>query len=390
MSEKVSLRVSNIPMLDWAVYLTLAVFTSMGFIFLDNAIEKLEVLITLIVFGVTHYLGYRRARTSRQFHVYLAIQTLIIVWLHITFRTADLFGFLFFILVIQAMLALPVRDAAGWVLLFFLIESVNIIMSQGADGIIDILFNIPAYFLVSVFAYVFRKAEIARRQNQKLLEELEATQLQLQDLAVAKERTRLAREMHDSLGHQLTVAVVQLEGAQRLIPTKPAQASEIIGTMRDELKSALADLRRTVSALRSPIAENVLLGSALSTLCQTFQQNTGLATHFTASPNAPDLPESYRLAFYRAAQEGLTNAQRHANAQNIWVDLKSDDSQITLTVTDDGKGPDDQAEKGSGVGLIGLEERASQLGGRMRFNSRPEAGGAKLTFILPLTNEAVQ
>jgi len=390
MSENGIIRLRNIPMLDWAVYLTLAVFTSMGFIFLDTASEKVIVVISLTAFGLTHIFGYRRAQTPTHFHVYFTIQTLIVTWLHFAFRTADLFGFLFFILVIQVMLALPVRVAAGWVLLFFSIEDINLFIHQGSDGIVDILFNIPAYFLVGVFAYVFREAEIARRQNQKLLEELKATHLQLQDLAVAEERTRLAREMHDSLGHQLTVAVVQLEGAQRLIPTKPEQASDMIATMRDELKDALANLRITVSAMRSPIAENVLLGSALSTLCQSFQQNTGLVTHFTSAPALPDLPESYRLAFYRATQEGLTNIQRHADAQNIWVNLETDDTQITLTITDDGKGLDHPIEKGSGVGLIGLEERAGQLGGKVRFIPRLETGGAKLTFILPLIKEASQ
>ena len=381
------IRVRNIPLLDWAVYLTLIVFISMGFIFLDNVPDKIVVAISLIAFGAVHIFGYRRAQTAAHFHIYFAIQTLIVAWLHIAFRNADLFGFLFFILVLQAMVALSTRVAVGWVLLFFLMESIGIFIRQGSDGIADILFNIPAYFLVSVFAYIFREAEIARRQNQGLLEELKETQAQLQELAVTEERTRLARELHDSLGHRLTVAVVQLEGAQRLIPTKPAQASEMIGTMREELKNALADLRLTVSAMRSPIPENLSLGSALLALAQSFQQNTGLNIHFNAASNLPELPEPYRLAFYRAAQEGLTNIQRHADAQNAWVDLKVDNTHITLTITDDGKGLDDLNEKESGVGLIGLGERASQLGGEMRIISQLEAGGTQLTFILPLPKE---
>ena len=191
------IRVRNIPMLDWAVYLTLIVFTSMGFIYLDNVPDKVVVAISLIAFGAVHILGYRRAQTAAHFHIYFAIQTLIVAWLHIEFRNADLFGFLFFILVLQAMVALSTRVAVGWVLLFFLMESIGIFIRQGSDGIADILFNIPAYFLVSVFAYIFREAEIARRQNQNLLDELKTTQKQLQELAVTEERTRLARELHE-------------------------------------------------------------------------------------------------------------------------------------------------------------------------------------------------
>jgi signal transduction histidine kinase len=229
-----------------------------------------------------------------------------------------------------------------------------------------------------------RQAEIANREKQQVLEELRATQNQLKELAVIEERTRLARELHDSLGHQLTVAVVQLEGAQRLIPTKPEQASQMIAVMREELKNALADLRLTVSAMRSPIAEYLPLESALLALTQSFQQNTGLATHFNPAANLPELSEPYRLALYRTAQEALTNIQRHAGAQSAWVNLEADDKQITLTIRDDGKGLGGLNEKGSGVGLIGLGERASLLGGTMRIFSSPQTGGAQLTFILPL------
>ena len=153
MSENGVIRVRNTLMLDWAVYLTLAVFTSMGFIFLDNPIEQGIVVISLVAFGLAHYLGYRRARTSTHFHIYFGIQILIVIWLLLEFPAADLFSFLFFILGIQVMLALPTRIAVRWVLLFFLIESASLLIRQGFDGIIAVLFNIPVYFLVSVFAY---------------------------------------------------------------------------------------------------------------------------------------------------------------------------------------------------------------------------------------------
>jgi len=385
MSDNGVIRIRNILILDWAVYLTLTIFTGMGFVALPSAIEQATLVISLLAFGLMHVLVYRRAQAPAHFHIYFAVQTLIVAWLHVAFPTADLFGFLFFILTIQVMLVLPLRIAISWVVLFFSIESLGLYTSKGPSAITEIIFNVPAYFLVVVVAYTFRQAEIARRQNQKLLEELKATQAQLQELAVTQERTRLARELHDSLGHRLTVAVVQLEGAQRLIPTRPEQASNMIGTMREELKGALAELRITVSAMRAPIAINQPLELVLSTLTQSFQKNTGLATHFTAS-ELPELPESYRLAFYRAIQEGLTNIQRHAVAQNAWINLKAEDNQITLTIEDDGRGLDQLDEKESGVGLVGLDERASQLGGEMQIIQR-ETGGTKLTFIIPVPEE---
>jgi signal transduction histidine kinase len=217
---------------------------------------------------------------------------------------------------------------------------------------------------------------------------LRASQRQLQDMAVVEERNRLAREMHDSLGHRLTVAVVQLEGAQRLIPTNPQRAAQMIGTMRDEMKEALAELRRTVSALRTPIPGDAPLQVALSTLSQTFQQNTGIPTHFTVSAGFPALPDLYRLTFYRAAQEALTNIQRHAEAHNAWLQLSADDEKVTLVMEDDGKGMDDHNENGPGSGLLGLNERAAQLGGQIRVAQRP-GGGAQLALSAPLPDQGI-
>jgi signal transduction histidine kinase len=252
-----------------------------------------------------------------------------------------------------------------------------------------VLFYAAAFTMTAVFGYALRQAEIARRKNEELLEELKTTQRQLQDLAVAEERARMAREMHDSLGHRLTVSIVQLEGAQRLIPSDPERAARMIGTMRDEMKEALAELRRTVSALRAPIIDNLPLDTALSTLSQSFQQNTGIPTHFSVSPGFPELPETHSLALYRAAQEALTNVQRHAMAHNAWIQLDADDQNITLVMQDDGKGIEDEHGKNrTGSGLLGLRERAAQLGGEMQLAERP-GGGTQLTFAIPLPKQGI-
>jgi signal transduction histidine kinase len=385
MFDKAVIRIRNASLMDLAIYLTLFIFLGTGLATLPNMVERLTVSALLIAFGLAHAFGYRIASSQRHVNVYMAVQALITAVMFLRFPAADLFSFLLFILVIQVTIALPPRIAARWVVVLFTIESFRLIQNWGVERAINLLIFAPGYYLTAVFGYSLRRAEIVRREKESLLEELRATQNQLQELAVTEERTRLARELHDSLGHRLTVAVVQLEGAQRLIPTRPEQASNMIGIMREELKDALAELRITVSAMRDPIAKNQPLELFLSTLTQSFQKNTGLVTHFAAS-ELPELPESYRLAFYRALQEGLTNIQRHAGAQNAWIKLETDHEQIILTIEDDGKGLDQMTEKGSGVGLVGLGERASQLGGEMRIIRR-ETGGTKLIFTIPVPEE---
>ncbi len=141
------------------------------------------------------------------------------------------------------------------------------------------------------------------------------------------------------------------------------------------MKEALAELRRTVTALRTPIAGDLPLDIALSTLAQAFQRDTGIPIHFSVSPGFPALPEAYRLAFYRAAQEALTNIQRHAAANNAWLQLSADHQKVTLVMEDDGKGIDHHAENSAGSGLLGLNERAAQLGGQMRLAGHGWCGG---------------
>lgn len=387
MNDKL-IQVRNPRLLNLAVYLTVLIMVMIGFISLPDATTKTFAITLCIAFGLVHAFGSRLVKTSNRAAVYFAAQTIIILALLILSAPGDAFNFFFYILVLEAVMILPTLPAAAWIAGFFLLDVLIALWSRGTRGLPGVLFYAAAFMLTAVFGYALRQTEIASRKNEELLEALKATQRQLQDLAVAEERTRMAREMHDSLGHRLTVSIVQLEGAQRLIPIEPERAARMIGTMREEMKEALAELRRTVSALRAPIAQDLPLDRALSTLSQTFQQNTGIPTHFSVSPGFPGLPEPHHLTLYRVAQEALTNIQRHAQARNAWLELNADDQMITLVMEDDGKGIDGQSEIGTGSGLLGLRERAVQLGGEMRLAARA-GGGTQLTFTVPLPKQGI-
>jgi signal transduction histidine kinase len=280
------------------------------------------------------------------------------------------------------MVTLPVARGLAWVGGFLAITFIYAaIMSDLLNALVFALPYAGGFLFFGTFGKAMRDAEVARQESQRLLAELQAAQGQLRELAVAEERNRLAREMHDSLGHRLTVAVVQLEGAQRLIPRDPERAARMIGSMREQMKEALSDLRRTVAALRLPLADDLPLDAALQRLAQSFQESTGLTVRLQLAP-LPALGEAQRLAFYRAAQEALTNAQRHAAAQTLWLDLRPAGDRLVLTAADDGRGF--PAELNGGFGLRGLRERAAQLGGELALEARP-GGGAQLVFSLPLT-----
>jgi len=381
-------QIRNPRLLNLAVYLIVIIMVIISIITLPDLLTKAAATALCTAFGLVHAIGFRKADTPGRLAIYLVVQTIIILALLRLSSPHDIFNFFFYILALEAVLILPTPSAIAWVVGFYVLDSLNALSGQGISGITGVLFYAAAFVMTAVFGYALRQAEIARRKNEELLAELTATQRQLQDLAVTEERTRMAREMHDSLGHRLTVSIIQLEGAQRLIPTNPERAARMIGAMRDEMKEALAELRVTVSALRSPIADDLPLEVALSNLSQTFQHNTGIPTHFSVSPGFPGLPETHRLALYRAAQEALTNVQRHAMAHNAWIELNADDQMITLVMEDDGKGIDHHPMNGTSSGLLGLNERAAQLGGEMRLAVR-HGGGTQVVFTFPRPEQGV-
>lgn len=327
-------------------------------------------------------------------HLYLLVQ-LLVAWgitAQLPSSAASGISTFFFILSAQAMLFLSLLPGLSWILVFMVVTWLTGFFAFGAMHVNDFVAIMGGYLFFGTFGAGLRQANEARQRSQKLLAELQVAHEQLQaytsqaqQLAVAEERNRLAREMHDALGHRLTVAVVQLEGAQRLIPTEPERSAGMIEAMRGQLKHALAELRQTVSALRSPEASPAVSGSletAVSHLVQTFQEATGLSIDLTIPEELPLLPEAHRLALYRAAQESLTNVQRHANARQAWLHIVADADHITLTVCDDGQGFGDEAADGR-FGLIGLRERAKQLGGTLTLGAAVE-GGARLIMKLPV------
>ena len=343
-----------------------------------------------ILFGIllAYFLSLEQKPTFT--HLYFAAQTVLILVIYNQDPVHALaVQTLFFVLSAQSMLFLPVRQGFLWVVVFYLITVWGGIRVQGWQDILAYLGLLGGYVLFASFGSALAQATAARRQSQQILGELQEAHkqlkeyaLQVQQLAVSEERNRLAREMHDALGHRLTVAVVQLEGAQRLIPKEPERAASMVSTMRQQLKEALADLRQTVADLRFAPADDLPLTVTLTRLTQAFQEATDLILHSQISGDLPDLPASHRHTLFRATQECLTNVQRHAEAKNVWLTLSAKNGEITLSVRDDGQNGSPQIREGH-YGLQGLQERAEQLNGRLHLNPTNNSG-TQVVLQLPL------
>ncbi|MBI3969082.1 MAG: sensor histidine kinase [Chloroflexi bacterium] len=230
-----------------------------------------------------------------------------------------------------------------------------------------------------------------RRQVQALYdelrqahEELRALHEQAREAAVTEERNRLAREIHDSLAHYLTVVNVQLEAAEKLGATQPERAIEHASRARRLTVECLQEVRRSVGALRSATLAELTLAGALRKLTTEFAESSGLTVELDLGPaEATRLASEVTLALYRVTQEGLTNAYRHAQATSVRVSFCQDNGTVELAVEDDGVGPrGDSASATDGFGLLGLQERVALLGGHLTFGAGA-ARGSRLVVSLP-------
>ena len=211
-------------------------------------------------------------------------------------------------------------------------------------------------------------------------EALEQQTLQTTRLAVAEERNRIAREIHDSVGHNLTVAGAQMEAAAALLPESPERARDALQKARAAGARGLAEIRQSVSALRDAELESLPLHDALQQLADTASL-PGLEVTSQVLGEARPLTPLAEVTFLRCAQEGLTNACKHASASNVVITLDySGRNTVTLSVEDNGSGF--AKTTGQLSGLAGLKERARFLGGTLVTGNGNEGGG-RCIMVLP-------
>lgn len=322
--------------------------------------------------------------------VYLALGTVLVVGLLLLNPRLNFYIILFYVLATEALMTFPKREGYLWVGLFTLATMILLFfMTDLVEATISIPIYLGGFFAFVTFANATQQANLARLESQRLLEELQATHRKLQEyavqaeqLAVAEERNRLSREMHDTIGHRLTIASVQLEGVQKLIAKDPTKAEKMAGTVREQVREALRELRQTVATLREPLEADLPLEISLKRLVHGFEEATGIIIHLMLPESFPEMSAAHRLAIYRTAQEALTNAQKHAEAQQIWLQVARQDNILTLRVSDNGRGVKER-EEGVGFGLKGIQERAAQLGGELRLEER-KGGGAQVCLSLPV------
>ncbi|GIE34061.1 hypothetical protein Ait01nite_071060 [Actinoplanes italicus] len=274
------------------------------------------------------------------------------------------------VLAIRATLLLPLPAVAAVVLPLPLLHAGMEVDEGLREGV--------ALFAAAGFAVVITKVlmreQQARAELARAHQRLREYAAQAETLAAAQERNRVARDIHDGLGHALTVVQMQIKAARAVLAPDPARADTMLVKAQDQAEEALREVRRSVSALRE---SRPPLPEALRALAE----DAGVPTEVDVSGNVRTLLADAEEALFRAAQEGLTNVRRHARASRAVVVLDyTDPSAVRLEVRDDGSFSEPGAD--SGYGLLGLRERAAGLGGTLSLTPAP-GGGSTLLMEVP-------
>jgi signal transduction histidine kinase len=256
------------------------------------------------------------------------------------------------------------------------------------------LIFVSAQVFVLIFSEVAVRERTISREKDKIARELEEANARLREAAVqaeelirSRERNRMAREIHDSLGHYLTVVNVQLEAAKALVEDRgwKDSAPELFAALDKAqalTRNGLEDVRRSVAALRASATADRPLRDALQSLAEESRE-AGLLVGLAVDGDARNLPPQHELTLFRAAQEGLTNVRKHARASRADLRLHFAANSVRLDVIDNGVGVAEcGGESESRFGLLGLRERAELLHGRFDIVDA-EGGGTRLTVELP-------
>lgn len=251
--------------------------------------------------------------------------------------------------------------------------------------------GLPTFTAGLIFIVVFTQMalneEASRREVERLVKELTDANLRLrdyalqaEDLATEKERNRLAREIHDGLGHYLTTINMQIEAAQAVSATDKERAGQMIEKAQGLTQDALADVRQSVAALRSPLEDHQSLTEMIDGLLEG-ARNAGIDPQLIVTGQERNLNPQTRWTLYRASQEGISNICKHANADHLWITLDyANPDCVQLKVEDDGVG---LAEVNEGFGLLGVKERVKSVGGELKLGPS-EKGGFAIDIKVPV------
>ncbi|GHO71124.1 hypothetical protein KSC_100160 [Ktedonobacter sp. SOSP1-52] len=245
--------------------------------------------------------------------------------------------------------------------------------------------------------HLFQQLQLANTDLEEAHRQLAQSVEQEQELAILRERTRLAREMHDTLGHALVLITVKLEAAQRLRERDPERCDQELESTKEITRESMAALRASIANLRTPALQHKGIQQPLIRSLDELGQRAGLDVSHIYQGELENLADPLKETLWKVSQEAFANIEKHAHAQHVTLSLRQEEGNLILTIQDDGIGLPTAScqhqEDGSlachspegHYGLRGMLERVEGIGGRLSLRSG-EKQGTTIEVTLPLLN----
>lgn len=371
------------------LFVSYAIWASVTIRWITEYIEQQHPLIIpvsamLILFGLLLGLEPWITRGSDlRSHLYLIFQTSLVFIASLFYFQLDFFALLYLPLCGQAMFLFSRRTAYIWVVVLILVTFIGQLNQFGwPEGLSFIFLYIAALIFVAAYSTLTIQAEQSRQRSEELLIELQAAHKQLQEyagqaeeLAVAKERNRLARELHDSVTQTLYGLTLQSEAASRQLTKGHLKlVADYLREIKASAQESLQETRLLIFELRPPLLEEEGFAAAIRSRLESIESRSGLNVILDVQDDN-NLSEDVENSLYRIAQEALNNILKHARAQQVRLELFHDKGKQILQISDDGRGFDPDLYPNSGtMGLTSMRERAQQIGGELQIHSTPGKG----------------
>lgn len=253
---------------------------------------------------------------------------------------------------------------------------------QFVSSLDDIWSSMPIFLAGQMFIVAFTQMAVneenARTEVERLVDEVAAANerlreyaSQVEELTITKERNRMAREIHDGVGHYLTTVNIQIKAALAVMKQDPQKAMDALHVAQNQTQQALVDVRQSVAALRTTLEENLPLPQRIENVISN-SQTEGLTVLFELNGKPRPISPQVELTLFRAVQEGINNTHKHAKATELKINLWYTDNQtVILEMMDNGAGTPQLKE---GFGLLGLKERANLLHGQLMIQTAKGKG----------------
>lgn len=368
-------------------------YTAVNNGYVARGFDRVAFTALLLLSGVLHGLLGFLVKSAARAVVYLSVQAVLAVSLVVlangyVLAAAVLFpvaGQMFGLLTgLKARLIGLAAMAAAW--------AAGLVISGGWPAVrVQLPGAAVAFAIVATYVTLFARQLQERQRAEQLLAQLEdahrqlrAYDARLEELTIAQERQRMARELHDTLAQGLAGIIMQMDSVDELLERgDAAKARTIMERARHRARTALADARAVIQALRTPL-DDLSVIEAIRRQVEVLRTDTGIACALEIGPGDVELEGELGRQVLRIAQEGLANVAKHARATQAIVHLSAGSEQIELAITDDGVGfdPTEAVGQPGHFGLTGLQERVRLAGGELQVESSP-GRGTRLHARLP-------